>query len=422
VSRSDSPLRDRVIFLVGARRSGTNWLERILTAHPEIEAMPSETYLFSHGVKPLVDRFQHANPALPTMGRTFMPREDFVDALRDLLDRAFEATLDRNRPDARYIVERTPWHASHLPLIAEVYPDARVINIVRDGRDVARSLISMPWGPETMAEAAAEWRDALEDARTGAERFGDRYRDVRYETLLQDPRTQLERLFDWLGLPLDDATWERILLEAGSTFNEDPTSPAIQAEKWREALSPDDLREFERVAGKQLEAEGYRRALPAESAPLSDAVRRTRALRVRHPREVLREVRNRSFAGRLHDGLIAHNEAVAEFERAVADGDDGAAAAVLHPRVLVRLSSGGPARELRGPEGAEALLRLLSEDRAARPLNGHYHASAGQLTTIVEYEAGDGSRRLRTCVYEARGGKLTGVSVYRFSLNGEPAR
>src|SRR4051794_17938627 len=93
--RSQSPLRDRVLFIVGARRSGTNWLERILTAHPGVVAVPTETYLFSHGVQPFSELFQHANPTAPTMGRTFLPRDDFLDGMRDLLDRVFLETLER---------------------------------------------------------------------------------------------------------------------------------------------------------------------------------------------------------------------------------------------------------------------------------------------------------------------------------------
>src|SRR5947199_1001755 len=110
VGREDSELRGRMIFVVGARRSGTNWLERILTAHPEVVAMPSETYLFSHGIAPLTERFQHANPGSPMVGRTFMEGESLLDALRELVDRIFCEHLERAGPDARYLLERTPWH------------------------------------------------------------------------------------------------------------------------------------------------------------------------------------------------------------------------------------------------------------------------------------------------------------------------
>src|SRR5205807_10497933 len=107
--------------------------------------------------------------------------ESLLDALRELVDRIFREHLERAGPDVRYLLERTPWHASHLDLIEEVYPDARVIHIVRDGRAVARSLLSMGWGPKTMADAAREWRQAVHDAREGGRAFGDRYLEIGYE-------------------------------------------------------------------------------------------------------------------------------------------------------------------------------------------------------------------------------------------------
>src|SRR4051794_19181933 len=60
MSRADSPLRGRMIFNVGARRSGTFWLQRIVAAHPGVSAVPSETHLFSDGIAPLFSRLQHS--------------------------------------------------------------------------------------------------------------------------------------------------------------------------------------------------------------------------------------------------------------------------------------------------------------------------------------------------------------------------
>ena len=314
MSRSDSPLRGRVIFLVGARRSGTNWLERILTAHPAVVAVPTETYLFSHGVQPFTEQFQHSNPGAKIMGRTFVTRDALVDGLRDLVDRVLFETLEREDPQARYIVERTPWHASHLPLIAEVYPDAWVINIVRDGRDVARSLVSMPWGPETLEEAAEEWRKSVQDAREGAAAVGDRYVEVIYETLLGDPRAQITALFAKLGLELSDVLWQTILTEAGSEFNVDPASPRLAAEKWRNELSPAQIRAIERVAGKQLRELGYDLVDPGD-ARVGDRVRatvangrpRSIARTLAKPRETARVARDRRSARRMHAVQLAHN-------------------------------------------------------------------------------------------------------------------
>src|SRR3954453_9179156 len=135
---------------------------------------------------------------------------------------------------------------------------------MRDGRAVARSLLSMPWGPDTIAEAAAEWRDAVNDARGAGAALGDRYLEVLYEKLLSDPRQGTGEIFAWLGLDLPDETWERILLEAGAEFNVDPADPGIRSDKGRAQLSSSELRAFERSAGEQLDKLGYPRAAPAK--------------------------------------------------------------------------------------------------------------------------------------------------------------
>lgn len=418
-------MRGRVVFVVGARRSGTNWLERILTAHPAITAMPTETYLFSHGVEPFAERFQHANPAAPSMGRTFMPRDAFLDAMRDFVDRAFLENLERRDRDARFIIERTPWHASHLPLIGHVYPDAHVVNIVRDGRAVARSLVSMPWGPDTIEEAAAEWRDAVDDARRGAGFFGDRYREVVYERLLEDARAGVAELFEWLGLELDGEIWARVLTEAGSEFNVDPRSPGVRADKWRDELSDAELRAFERVAGEQLDALGYQRAAPADAERGgAGRLRRRAADRARtlgDPRGALGSARNRAFARRLHTDQIATNFAVSRFEHYIAAGDEARASEFLAPKLWVRIDDGDGTREARGSAAVDALLRALAEhrDRGLNVLSGHVQASPHGYTTVATYELDDGTRWARTIVYAARGGKLTGVGLYRWELRAD---
>ena len=65
MSRADSPLRGRMIFNVGARRSGPTGSSAFVTAHPEVAAVPSETHLFSHGIAPLFERFQHKGDVGP---------------------------------------------------------------------------------------------------------------------------------------------------------------------------------------------------------------------------------------------------------------------------------------------------------------------------------------------------------------------
>ena len=154
----------------------------MLTAHPLVADVPSETYLFTQGIKPLFERFHHGLLSSTTPGQLHVERRVLLDATRDFCDAVLAPHLT---PGARYLSERTPGHAEATDTIAAVYPDAHLIHIIRDGRDVARSLVSRDWGPDSIAVAAREWRDAIFAARSGAP--AERYREVRYEDLLADP-------------------------------------------------------------------------------------------------------------------------------------------------------------------------------------------------------------------------------------------
>ena len=246
-------MKGRLIFNVGSRRSGTFWLQRVVSSHPEVAAVPSETHLLSHGIAPLFERFQHDDPESSVVGVTYLPRETLLDATRDLLDVVFgqyvTGTMTR-------VAERSPLHSQHLTLIHELYPDARFVHIIRDGRDVARSLIGQHWGPRTIGIAATEWRYSVTSARA-AGLPEDVYREVRYEELLEHPRPIVEGLFGWLNLPFDESTMDRALAAARTKENVDRSDPEVAAQKWRAQFSREDLETFNAIAGPLLRELGY---------------------------------------------------------------------------------------------------------------------------------------------------------------------
>jgi hypothetical protein len=240
-----------MIFNVGARRSGTYWLQRIICAHPAVAEVPSETYLFSHGIAPLRARLQHEDPDDREMGSVYANREKAIEAIRALCDTVFEEFAG---PGDTHIAERTPWHVEHLPLIAEIYPDARVVHIIRDGRDAVRSLVHWHWGPTTVADAAAEWRRCVEAGRAAAPVLGARLLEVRYEELLGDLRGGVERIYAHVGL---EGSAEAALEASAQTDNIGPQDNRVGAGKWRENWGRRELRDFNRVAGDLLRELGY---------------------------------------------------------------------------------------------------------------------------------------------------------------------
>ncbi|KPH97997.1 hypothetical protein OK074_0755 [Actinobacteria bacterium OK074] len=149
---------------------------------------------------------------------------------------------------------------------AAVWPRARFIHIVRDGRDLAAShLKTVPdWGYRTVAEAAHGWLDVVTRPRRDAP--DGRYLEVRYEDLVTRPRETAERMLDHLGLPWDEAVLRHAEHEH-ALFNKPWGHPAAEAAgkplytgrngRYLQDLTPGEIREFERIAGAELERLGY---------------------------------------------------------------------------------------------------------------------------------------------------------------------
>jgi hypothetical protein len=422
MARANSPLKGRVIFAVGARRSGTNWLQRILAAPPDVAAMPTETYLFSHGIARLAERFQHATPNLPKTGVTFVPRDAFLDSIREFADRMFEENLRVISPNARYLIERTPWHVYHLDLIADVYPDAPIVHIIRDGRDVARSLLSKGWGPQTMEAAAEEWRSSVAAGRSAGSAL-PRYVEVFYERVLTDPEAEIRSLYRRLGLEVGPETLEQAVLEARSAFNVDPVFPKIGSGKWRTALTTADLRTFERIAGPLLEELGYEREPPPRggvreriAAATSRAWRR--AVAAVRPRQAIRAALQRGYDRGSSERFEGNAALLQRLQDALAQREHGPLQELLAPEAHVRIVDEGGAWDGRGPEGATQLLAVLDrhERRGTRQLTSAVHPSMDAFTVVSTYALDDGRVWARTLVVTIGGDRVRDLTLYCYAL------
>jgi hypothetical protein len=429
VGIADSPLRDRLVFLVGARRSGTNWLQRMICAHPDAVAVPSETHLFSHGFAPLVERFQHGAIGSPKTAKVYLPRDDLYDFLRDIADRTFGGIARALAPDARLIVERTPWHAYQLDLIGAVYPDAPVVHILRDGRDVARSLLSQQWGPTRMQDAAEEWRSAVTAARAGGAGL-NRFLELRYEELLADPAGAIPPLYRWLGLDDRDDVVRAALIEAGVRFNTDASNPEVAEGKWRTELSALDQRIFDRVAGTTLVEAGYRREDPPGLGRSVATSARTSA--AEGARAVTAAARRRR-PGRVGPDLLPSldrpfrpaRQSVARMEQlqdlldrvltAFNDGDGESLGALLTPGALVQTITGPSADGGRDASAHEQFLAAVAKAAAGRgvPRRGDAHVGEPVATIVAGYETAAGGVELHTLVLGIAGDQLDRLTWYR---------
>jgi hypothetical protein len=159
-------------------------------------------------------------------------------------------------------------YMQRLPLLERLFPDARYVHLIRDGRDTAVSFLSMPAGivtrtwahPETAGEFACQWRAEVEAARALGERVGSRYLETRYEELVADPERELRRICELAGLEFEASMLEyagKVDVSAKPHQQSLTKAPTPGLRDWRSELSPADAEAFEEVAGDLLRELGY---------------------------------------------------------------------------------------------------------------------------------------------------------------------
>lgn len=412
-----------MIFLVGARRSGTNWLQRIVNAHPDVVGVPSETYLFSRAIRPLTERFQHGAAGSLSLGVIYMERRAFLDALRDFCDAIFLGLLDALGPGAARLTERTPEHTTSLDLINDIYPDARIVHIIRDGRDVVRSLASQHWGPGSIRQAAEEWKESVEKARADGG-SSESYLEVRYEALLAEPRTEIRRMYEHLDLEVNDEILDAALIEANVLFNLDPGYASVGVGKWVDRFSTADLAEFNSVAGPLLGELGYAEVAPGPAGEEVDDNGRSPAApipKVRRLRQVagqLVRVGRKDGWARIADEAIFGAQTLADkFLGAMSIRRWSDMEPLLDPSVFVGIHGGDVEWRGRGGSALAALQAAVVDDVAfdGRQVRGDVYPAPSVMTVVATYEV-DGRLHDRMFVLTVEGDRIIRVAYYRFPL------
>ncbi len=311
---------DTVFFVAGEMRSGTSWLRKTLSAHPEI-ACGHEGSFFGRDY----DREEipvYAGP-VSSFTRALAVSEEFAvwhelpwnrwsdgyeEDLRNLARISVDYFLSKEvaRTGKKIVGDKSPQHTECLDEIHEIYPDARIVHIVRDGRDVAISAMHHWWRlakdreggvfeltpeelsirdaylkdregflaggrsiftEERLRQLARRWSHRAGKAhRDGTTLYGGQYLEIRYEDLLRDTPETLRRVLGLLRARGDDEAMEHCI-RAGSferasnrrQGEEDPGSFFRKgvAGDWRGVFTQRDREIYEEIAGGQLAWMGY---------------------------------------------------------------------------------------------------------------------------------------------------------------------
>lgn len=278
--------RNPAPFIVGAGRSGTTLLRMMLDAHREL-AIPPETH-FIPPLKQLWDESPQPGDAVIDALLEHQSWADFdidPDRFRARLEssgaanltdvlRAFYSMYAEQKGKSRW-GDKTPLYVMAMPTIAELLPEAHFIHMIRDGRDVALSVRPLWFGPNSLEEAAVWWQRRIEAGRRAGAALS--YLEVRYESLVEDTRLQLERVCRFLGLEFREEMLSSHTRAGARLFEEkDLPQQGLTAERrreihahvrdrpdsrrvgrWRTEMTPEERRRFEDLAGDMLERLGY---------------------------------------------------------------------------------------------------------------------------------------------------------------------
>lgn len=314
------PVPKTLFFLVGEMRSGTSWLSKTLDTHPEVFCKGEGTFFGRDQATEEIPVYDAPSPSLHNAlagNESFRvwhsllwngwthgePEEDLDTLVRATVDHY----LDRNSiaSGKRIVGDKSPLHTDYVDEIHDFYPEAKVIHIVRDGRDVAVSLMNHFWRmsrdqggifdlkpeellkrdayladpqnflksgesiftEERLRQMAVRWSRRVKKASAeGSSLFGHAYHQLRYEDLLRDPEKHLETIFDLLGARTDEKIVQHCVdqnrferLAKRSSGNEDAASFYRKgvAGDWESVFTSRDRKVYESVAGEALLEFGY---------------------------------------------------------------------------------------------------------------------------------------------------------------------
>jgi hypothetical protein len=185
--------------------------------------------------------------------------------------------------------DTTPEHLLHLHRIKETIPNALVIHIIRDGRDVALStdkqgyIHRLPWdrtSPKMVAGLYWEWM--VNKGRRDGNDLGDDYTEVHFEELIAKPQPTLDRLGEFIGQELNydqiQQTGIGSVSSPNSSFGGASKESFNPAGRWRTGYSSEELTTFEGLVGKTLEENGYELGTLNREALDRGNLRRMRAM------------------------------------------------------------------------------------------------------------------------------------------------
>jgi len=292
IAQIEKVLDKQLFFVCGVMKSGTTWLERMLDSHPEV-VCKGEAHFSGNLVRPMAQLIDEYNESVQTKGGAIAhlkvhggatdvlsyDNEDVEYLSVSAIALMYGKWLKND--NAKCIGDKTPGNLEDIPVLSKLFPEAKFIHIIRDGRDNAVSLWNFNintnigktverWGTfEDFSRAfASNWAGLVKEGRAVGQGLGStRYVEVYYEDLLNQPFDELIKLLEFLGVDtstqvvnkcLDDSTFEKLSggRQSGVEDSQSFYRKGISGD-WKNHFSEDLHSEFQSLSGEILQELGY---------------------------------------------------------------------------------------------------------------------------------------------------------------------
>lgn len=263
-------------FIVGCPRSGTTLLRSMLDGHSRLAVPPESHFIVTLwprrlGLRSRPERALEAVLEHPRFAAWDLDRKAVREAVKAaapasyaaLISAVFTAYADANGKPRWG--DKTPLYGLHLPLLDRLFPGAKFVHIIRDGRAVASSLAASPTGAPNAAVGAFWWRNWLRRIRAGgAQLAANSYSEIRYEELVTDSEAVLRHVCGFIGEEYEPQMLDYPrAVRSGATkvsLERHPNlllSPQPNLREWQSRLTAREIAAVEAVTHRQLAVLGY---------------------------------------------------------------------------------------------------------------------------------------------------------------------
>jgi hypothetical protein len=291
------------VFIVGSPRSGTTLLYHMLLSSGGFAVYLTESRVFdmvfpqsgdlgtSNGRRKALDIWLQSKLfTLSGLDREAIEQKILKECRNggDFLRFVMDAIADSQNVD-RW-ADNTPEHILYLAAIKKEIPKAKVIHMLRDGRDVALSLDKKGWispfawdKSQSFLVAGLYWEWIVGKGRSYGRTLGSDYLEVHYEELATRPSEALARIGGFIDHDLDYERIQQVGMgsvgEPNTSFAEESNSGSFNpVGRWQKGLPREQLAALERLIGQTLEDLGYSRMVSDSASSGSAALGGMRTL------------------------------------------------------------------------------------------------------------------------------------------------